>query len=267
VKGQSPNQLLDWHVAVGYEDLTLAGGYNDYDYNDWITKIDGVATLEWVGFFGLREMTLDFTPQARGAGYDHAFHIVIPHGTFGGNGIAVLTLFDKDHNVLSVQTSAFNASADTDFVIFPKTSDVLPTYGNTIEGYPYPPQRFANLTITFSNLAPFSLDSYDFSVPHGGGLFFDPYLHVMNTGEEVHRGDIRLLSVPTALYMWPEERIRIDWAYPDITFIAGTPPTIIFPDFWWLHFNHCVYDGTPCTLPLGLPGGPVLQTTLTPITP
>jgi hypothetical protein len=112
-----------------------------------------------------------------------------------------------------------------------------------------PAQRYASLDITFNNLAPFDLSKYDFNLPHGEGLFFDPYLHVINTGDTIHRGDIRMLTVPDLAYSWPEEQIRIDYAYPKVTFTPGNPPTIIFPTDWWLDFNHCVYgDGIPCVL-------------------
>ena len=264
----NPNlETQDWHVAVAFEDLPLSGG-NDYDYNDWITDIDGIATFNLSANNGLREMIFNFNPHARGAAYDHMFHLLIPHGTFGSNGTAVLTLYDKNHNVLSSQTSAFVASADTDFVIFPRTSEVFPgVLVNTIETKPYePPQRYATLVITFTNLAPFNLSGYNLGAPHGEGLFFDPYLHVYNTGENIHRGDIRMLTVPDTTWLWPEERIRIDLAYPDITFTPGNPPTIIFPDKWWLNHNHCVYDGVPCVL-LNAPNmGPTIQSTVT-VTP
>ena len=265
--GQSPIRYQGWQTAVSFEDLPLASGANDFDYNDWVTDIDGVATFDTRANDGLSEITFVFSPHARGAAYEHAFHVVIPHGTFGSNGTAVLTLLDKDHNVLSTQTTAFVATADNDFVIFPKTSDVFPALGNTVEGYPYyPPQRYATLIITFTNLVPFNLSAYNLSAPHGEGLFFDPYLHVVNTGDNVHRGDIRMLTVPSTTWLWPEETIRIDKAYPDITFIPGNPPTITFPDNWWLHFNHCVYDGFPCVLPHGPDVGPAIQSTLT-VTP
>ena len=265
--GRPTIQSVDWHVAVGFEDLPLAGGYNDYDYNDWITNIDGVATFNVPADYGLQEITFNFTPQAHGAAYDHTFHMVIPHGTFGSNGTAVLTLFDQDRHVLTTQTSTFIASLDNDFVIFPKTKDVFPVLGNTVEGYPYySPRRFASLDITFSNLVPFNISAYNFGAPHGAGLFFDPYLHVINTGEAIHRGDIRMLTVPTAAYLWPEETIRIDKAYPDITFITGNPPVITFPNYWWLHFNHCVYDGVTCSLLKASNKGPVILNTPT-VTP
>jgi LruC domain-containing protein len=256
-----------WHVAVGYEDLPLAGGGNDYDYNDWITDIDGVATFDLRANNGLSEMVFKVSPHARGATYDHTFHIAITHGTFGSDGTAVLTIFDQNHQVISSQSSAFKASEDNDFIIFPDTSAVFPDLSNTYESKPYvPPQRYATLDITFTSPAPFDLSSYNLSLPHGGGLFFDPYLYVHNTGDTIYSGDIRMLAVPDTKYLWPEEKIRIDKAFPDVTFVPGNPPTITFPGNWWLTYNHCVYDGVPCTLSRAPSVGTVIPGTPT-VTP
>jgi LruC domain-containing protein len=258
--------VLPWHVAVGFEDLPQAGA-NDYDYNDWITDIDGNANYNGANN-SLQEIIFNFRPHARGAMYDHTFHILIPHGTFGSNGTAVLTLMDQNHQVISSQSSAFLASADADFIIFPDTSDVFPDLSNTYESKPYvPPQRYATLDITFTNPAPFDLTRYNFNLYHGQGLFFDPYLYVHNTGNTIHRGDIRMLTVPDTTYLWPEEQIRIDYAYPLVTFIPGNPPTINFPNDWWLTHNHCVYDGVPCTLSKAPNIGPGPQTTPTVASP
>ncbi len=211
---------------------------NDYDYNDWITDIDGVTNYDPRTNNGLISMVFDFRPHARGAEYEHTFHLAIPHGTFGSDGTAVVTLFDQNHQVISSQTSTFVASADNDFIIFPNTSDVLPDLSNTIEAKPgADPQMYARLTITFNNLAPFDLASYNFDTTfHGEGLFFDPYLFVHNTGKSIHRGDNRMLTVPDTTYIWSEEQIRIDYAYPDVTFVPGNPPNFTFPNDWWLDF-------------------------------
>ncbi len=87
------------------------------------------------------------------------------------------------------------------------------------------------------------------SEPHGTNLFFDPTLLVYDTGETIHQGDLRLLSVPATGWKWPEEGVRIDRAYPMVQFTPGNPPTIVFPANWWTSFNHCVYDGFACGLP------------------
>jgi hypothetical protein len=93
------------------------------------------------------------------------------------------------------------------------------------------------------------VDPADLSQPHGEGLFFDPVLRVINTGEQVHSGDVRLLSVPSTHWQWPEENVRIDRAYPLVVYQAVNPPDFYFPATWWTNFNHCVYDGVVCVTP------------------
>jgi LruC domain-containing protein len=269
-------------VTVGFEDLPLGGGANDFDYNDWVVDIFGETNYSSNN--SLQEIGFNFNPRARGAAYDHTFHLDIPHGTFGSNGTAVLTIYDKNHQVISSQTSTFVASVDNDYVIFPKTSEVFPNLSNTSELQPYiPPNRYARLDITFNNAAPFDMSKYNLSSPHGTGLFFDPYLHVINTGDTIHRGDIRILTVPVGTFMWPEEQIRIDYAYPKVTFTPGNPPTITFPinptdptdpNNWWMSHNTCVYgDGIPCVLPkapdgvIASPSAPVVTPGAPTVTP
>ena len=213
-------------------------------------------------------MIFNFVPRARGAAYDHTFHIAIPHGTFGSDGTAVLTIYDQNHQAISRQSTAFVASVDNDYVIFPKTSEVFPNLSNTYELQPYiPPNRYASLDITFNNAVPLDSSKLIFNKPHGEDLFFDPYLHVINTGDTIHRGDIRMLTVPIGTFQWPEEQVRIDYAYPKVTFVPGNPPTITFPTNWWLTFNHCVYgDGIPCVLPTA-PGRVVASPSAPVVTP
>jgi hypothetical protein len=172
--------------------------------------------------------------------------------TFTSNGTATLTLYDQNGVVLGSVQSAFNASVDNDFTIFPRTSDVYPVLTNTIEGTPLVPAgRSAQLTIEFTTPAPFVVPDTSLDLPHGDNLFFDPYLFVINTADSVHKRDFRLLVVPQAFYAWPEERRAIYTVYQGIDFIPGTPPTINFASHWWeLAHNDCVYgDGLTCSLP------------------
>jgi hypothetical protein len=78
-------------------------------------------------------------------------------------------------------------------------------------------------------------------------MFFDPYIRVINTTEDIHTGDMRMLVIPETAYLWPEEGLRIYLAYPNVTIFEGTQPSAIFPPLWWLNFNNCVYDGVACT--------------------
>jgi hypothetical protein len=89
------------------------------------------------------------------------------------------------------------------------------------------------LTITFDAPCPFSFPTV---VPgtvagtyHGETLFFDPYIKVNNTGQEIHTGDVRMLVVPID-WTWPTPDGNAIWnVYPKVT--AGNPPT--FVPYWW----------------------------------
>lgn len=236
-------------VTIGFEDLPVTGNI-DYDYNDWITDIQGEFTCDPTPDL-IRRMDLTFTPQARGAEFNHAFHFRIPPNTFAGNGTATLNIYDQGHNLLSSSPMAFVGSADTDITVFPMTSDVFPPMTNTTEGVPpIPPARTATLSIEFDTPVPFTYSPDSLNLPHGEELFFDPYLHVIDWNGDIHTGDFRLLSVPVATYLWPEERVRIFNVYQGITFMPGPPPTLDFVPFWWeLPHNECVYgDGVVCHL-------------------
>lgn len=250
IPGVAKNITANWQTSVGFEDLPLLYGANDYDFNDWAVDINGNVALNPINNI-LSKITFDFNPIARGAGFTHAFHLRIPAQTFHSDGTAVLTTYDANHNVSGTQTLPFTASSINDYVIFNNTLDVFPgSLVDTIEGQPFVyPQRFAKLSITFNSPFEFSFASYNFSDPHGVGMFFDPYLKVWNTGDEIHTGDLRLLIVPSTGYLYPEERVRIDHAYPLVTYVPGNPVNFLFPNGWWTSFNHCVYDGVPCTAP------------------
>jgi hypothetical protein len=85
------------------------------------------------------------------------------------------------------------------------------------------------------------------SIPHGEGLFFDPYLVVHKHNQVViHQGDPRLLSIPDIKFAWPEEEVQLDQVYP---LVSGSPPYFTFADQWWTQHNTCVFgDGSKCPL-------------------
>ena len=58
-----------------------------------------------------------------------------------------------------------------------------------------------------------------------------------------------MLSLPIASWLWPEEGVRIDRAYPLVVYKPGNPSDFIFPSSWWIVHNHCIYDGLPCNAP------------------
>jgi hypothetical protein len=246
-----PSNSVPWHLALGYEDLPLASSLNDFDYNDWVVNISSTVSYAAARPALMQKIDMSFVPRARGSQYYHNFQIRFPAQVFPGIGVAVLTLYDQNHQVLNVQTQTFDGSIDNSFVLFPDTSAVFPgVIVNAIEPEAVMlPQRSADLSITFNAPVPFNLTTAALNLPHGQGLFFDPILHVLNTGDDVHAGDLRLLTVPIGDWMWPEEAVRLDLAYPLVGYTAGNPPAFSFPSFWWASHNHCVYDGAACGAP------------------
>jgi hypothetical protein len=250
-------------ITVAFEDLPEGAG-NAWDYNDWVADIQTKAT-----FFGtttdrdLIKMDFLFMPEARGAGFNHAFHMLIPADTFGCDGTSTLTLYGENGVQLGQSIAAFDASMDNDFTTIPDTTEALPgkltnsieppgivshypTMGNTNVNAPQHepyvnPKRAATLSIDFGAGCPFDFPALAPGTQfHGEGLFFGPYLYVKNTGQEIHVADPRMLTVPTN-WMWPEAGIGVWLAYPHVDEVI--PPT--FYPSWWLTYNDLVYNGEP----------------------
>jgi hypothetical protein len=238
-------------MTIGYEDLDFDRDDMDFDYNDWVTRID-TRLIVGTDNDHLYRINFIISPQARGGVRDHNFHILIPANTFASDGVATLTIKDQFGSIISSTSTPYHADWDNDYVAISPTSDAFPQKGqivNAFEKQPYiPTQRTAELSIQFYTPGPFNMDYLSeerISIPHGNGLFFDPYLEVLGKNLEIHQGDLRLLSIPEITWMWPEERVRIDWAYPDV---SGNEPNFVFPDQWWLNHNTCVYgDGISCS--------------------
>ena len=246
VEGEIPVMWPDGGtITIAFEDLPLNEQF-DYDYNDWVVDIDTLLTF-W-GTSSNRELQsaeFTFRPEARGAGYDHIFNMFFPGGTFGCDGVSTLRIFDGEGNLVSESIEDFIASANSNFEIIPWTRDALPEdyvfSTNTIEGMPYVnPQRTVYLGIAFNELCSFDFSGFDLTNPenvHGEGLFFDPWLKVVDTNDEVHQSDSRMLAVPVD-WLWPEELTPIWLAYPDV--VPGDPPN--FTELWYLNFNDLVYN-------------------------
>jgi len=249
-------------LAVGYEDLMMVDSI-DFDYNDWLTDLNGTlnycrTSTEHVGLYSLE---FNIAPEARGAGLDHSFHLSFDANTFPSDGVSTLTIWDQDGNVVDGHTDLpFLAAAENDFTLIPLTSQAFPgILVNTIEDRPFvPTQRTARLTIVFDEILPFNSDPSDPTLPenvHGANLLFDPYLFVLRTSipsYAIHKGDVRMLILPSSALSWSEERIPVWSSYPDVipgdlSVTPKVPP--IFPGSWWLNSNECVYNGVPCAVP------------------
>jgi len=103
-----------------------------------------------------------------------------------------------------------------DIVVFEDTGDIFPNQTNTTQTNAcLAPDRTAQLTITFGEPCPFDIEGLNPTAPNGGGLFFDPYIEVNDTGETISAGDIRLLTVPDT-WLWPQERVPIWDVYTEV---------------------------------------------------
>jgi len=243
--------VLKYDVSFGYEDLRIDQA-NDFDYNDFVVKVN--TDFSYNSFsqdtININRVAFDITPQARGALLPHEFHFSLLPNTFASNGVATLRVVDPSGNTLKYEQTAFIASQLNDYQVFNLTSQALPpanASANTFEGLPVvQAQQLAQLVIEFDTTFPFTL--VDFG-PHGEGLFFSPYLRVLPPNEtpyNVENGDLRTIVFPIADWKWPEEKVRIDLAYPGISYI-GSPEFFLFPEGWWLNYNQCVYgDGVVC---------------------
>ena len=253
-----PAYSLQWSIGLGFEDLPLVGLVkNDFDFNDFTLQIDGTSYYAVGGGALLEGLTLDFLPNARGSSFHHSFKFGIPAGRFSSSGTVTLQIFDANHVLLRSTTSAFTPGTDNVYEIFADTADAFPlgkTPGGVVNSREtdlcIDGQRSARLSFTFDTPFSFnSLNQVDLQRSSAPALFFNPILDVLDTGERIQSSDNRILVIPDSGWKHPEEGIRIDKAYPLVSFTDGFIPNISFPADWWLTFNHCVFDGVACTLP------------------
>ena len=256
------NEIKYFSLAVGFEDLMMTDTI-DFDYNDWLSDIN--ATLNYCRTIneriGLSSVEFNISPEARGATLEHVFHLSFPANTFLSDGTSTLIIRDQNGNPVGGHTDQpFLTAVENDFAVIPLTSQAFPgVLVNVYESLPkIPTQRTAQLKIKFDELLPFNFAPSDPTLPenvHGANLLFDPYLYVLRTSVPsygIHRGDDRMLIMPSAALSWAEEKVPVWVAYPDVlpgdfTVTPKIPP--VFPGGWWLNSNNCVYDGVPCTPP------------------
>lgn len=235
--------VKDCNIKVAYEDLRINNG-NDWDYNDFVINIS--TTGSYIKD-ELTELIFNFEALARGAAYKHDLYMKIPAGTFGTDGAYTITYYNTDGSYNSSIIGNFDDISDLILTIFPNTWDALPpTAGhsfcaNVIDCTGRYPGRKTIVTINFSgyfsvnniNLGDYTLD---FIGTNGLNLFFNPYLSVRNTGENINIGDPRFIAVPQN-WIWPQETVRIWNVYPynstrNRGVQSGSPPT--FVGEWYL---------------------------------
>lgn len=247
----------DFQVFIGFEDLPLRLRRNDFDYNDWVVEITFSVRRLASNPDLIDQIVFDFIPSARGSIYSHTFSMVFPANTFPSNGTSTMRLLDPSLRVIRSTTAAFTGSSRSSIEIFANSSNVYPVnQTNTFENRPIvQPLQTASLVIDFETPVAFSTSDFSITEPHGAGLFFEPQIRVLNTGDVIGQNDLRMLSVPqfqssdVQFYMWPEEYVRIDSVYTQTVFHTGNPPVIDFPENWWTERNNCAFDGIPCILP------------------
>jgi uncharacterized repeat protein (TIGR02543 family) len=223
-------------VHLAFEDLPQGQG-NDYDYNDWVVSVTFEQARDSEGRIWV--FTISAEPRARGAGYRHAQHMVVPAALLQSSGTLVVRWYDSDGNLVAErEPAAFAANQDFDLELIGDTSKAfLGTSGmanvydcrEPFEGYEVRAQFQFERTVSFDfgSLDPDALG------PHGDRLFVDPYLRVHNTGELIRRGDTRMLVVPRG-WRWPQEKQAIWTAYPRCVH-KDFPP----------RFDHLWYDCAP----------------------
>ncbi|MHC4966601.1 MAG: hypothetical protein ACYTGE_17040 [Planctomycetota bacterium] len=223
---------IEWPVggtmSTAYEDLPLCAG-NDYDYNDLVVDIVTVGTFGNGGFGDLLEITFTFNQEAHLAGYTHVMHFA--ENSFGCDGT-----YDLYRNgVLVVDDGIYDDAFGIDVVIIENTGG--------------PPTDTAELTITFNGGCAFSFPAWDDTKYHGENLFFDPWILVNNNGQEVHVGDVRMLTVPID-WVWPTPDGNRIWNFYDCVTndgganCGGQLQPVFVPN-WWLDTDQ---NGT-CDLP------------------
>jgi len=243
-------------VTIAFEDLEIPkSGRPDYDYNDWVAGID-IETLYDGDTPNLTQVKFEVTPLARGAGYDHRFHIEIPGGIFDKNGTWTLS-----GDGVTPDSGDFNATTGKDFEIISDTRASLGSehhnHTNTLECEgPTSPDEKPVLIILFDEPFYHDFSQYDPYIGgsmHGQGLFFDPYLEIDQNSSDwkyndppedsVHTEDYRMLTVPGD-WSWPEEGEAIWDVYTTGVTDDDDPPE--FTTGWWTSPNNCAYDGNPC---------------------
>lgn len=264
-------KVIQYNTSIGYEDLSLDSMYMDFDYNDWITDIATDLCYYHIPNTGSFLWQLDFIvlPQARGAALDHAYHIDFPANIFPSDGEAILTYFDEYNNVIGAPVvQPFLATQINQFDMVDPTSNALPgSMVNTVETEAYVnPRGYATLSIRFDTPFWFDVALYDPAQAgneHGEKLFFQPHLFVYNNPNyEIGPGSPLMLVVPFLTWEWPEERIAIWHAYPDVlpgdlSVSPKVPP--VFPLGWHANFNDCVYNGVACPPPPANAGAAVVE--------
>jgi hypothetical protein len=199
-------------ITLAYEDLPI--DWTDWDYNDWVATMRVTACF-W-GTSAARELTdVEFrtVPKVHLADLTHAMHLGA--GVFSADGT-----YGLYRDGILVDSGTYDHQASLDVVLVPDTSCA---------------PLDVRLVLEFDQPASFRFPVSNPDDYHGEGLFFDPYLVVIDDEDpvdEVHAGDPRMLVVPVA-WEWPEECQAVWLAYPRVgSAEPGATPS--FVPGWWI---------------------------------
>lgn len=220
-KGQDELTVLVFNVCevrMGFEDLELGSG-NDWDYNDLVIDVDIDVTLSDPS--GPRppdvlDVDLLFAQQAGPPDFTRRTHEVHTQPL----------IFTCDGTLTKTITHQ-NGVVDTIVTPYTRDQDIL-IYSNS-DNAPRSVRIFIEFDLSPDGCPPQPGFDDPLSTFHGEALFFNPWMKIRETGEEVHPGDRRMLAVPDE-WAWPNEKQAIWLKYPCV--IPGDPPT--FTPFWWL---------------------------------
>jgi len=222
-------------IFVGYEDRELGEGTrNDYDYNDFLVSLNTeFKFVESDDSFDISEVSFDILPRARGAGFEHVFHLLF-HADSLCDGEYDLTVYNENGvAIVDLNGEPFTGNNDVDIELF-GTDEAFPTDVTNVEegDVCVASNRTAELTIRFDDPCPFDINSLKPTAPKGTGLFFNPYITVnQNNHEVIDAGDIRLLTVPDT-WLWPLEQVSI-WDVYDEVEDDGTGQPIFTTETWF----------------------------------
>ena len=240
VKASTSPQPLTWSsnsVLVSYEDLKNTG-WSDWDYNDFAVRIEirkGVTVAN-----NLEALEINYEALARGAGFAHRFMHELP---LSGGGTATITVWDGNNQVVTQQTTSF--TSNTTFQIFERTRTALPPLPgyfdtNTRRDQTQRVNGFrATLAITLNNPG---------ANPAGAlpQLPWDPYIEVINTGEEVHLvipGHLDNVQTVNAVYESNNPMLGYDLPLAQV-FYDGWKWPIEFAGIWRGYPRYVNYFGS-----------------------
>ncbi len=170
----------------------------------------------------------------RGPQASHIYlNILIPAETFKSNGNCEITYFaNESKDIIESTEVPFEMDTDFDIGIFNNgyTNDAVDQ------------KQVTTIKISFEQGFNFDLSHYGYNEldAHATGLFFDPYLYVKGTNEEIHIGDVRIVFVPEN-WEWPTPDETPIWEVYPYNFLTGdgvyhdeTTNEPIFVGDWYL---------------------------------